>query len=74
MESENAPDGFYVVGVTATCKRIAFCATPDQAARYIDTLPQAEQGIYYIDGPCTEPVTVDEVSLDDLPADTPEED
>jgi hypothetical protein len=57
---------FYIVGVTATCKRLAVCQSEQAAADYIATLPGYEGGYYYIDA-CTEPVTLAEVSPDDLP-------
>jgi hypothetical protein len=47
---------FFVVGITETCTRLAVCTTEPQASEYISTLPNALDGIYYIDGPCTEPV------------------
>lgn len=50
--------GFYVVGVTATCQRLAFAATAEQAAEYIGTLPGREDGRYYIDGPCEDVVVL----------------
>lgn len=58
---------FYIVGVTATCKRLAICNSEQSASKYIGTLPGAELGIYYIDD-CTDTVTLDELSPDDLPA------
>jgi hypothetical protein len=46
--------GFYIVGVTQSCQRLAVTNTLLDAEKYISTLPYCEQGIYYIDGPCTE--------------------
>jgi len=48
----------YVVGVTKTCKRLAFCPSLHSAERYIWTLPNVEAGIYYIDGPVRDPIVV----------------
>jgi hypothetical protein len=59
---------FYIVGVTATCKRLAVCPSEQAAARYISTLPGHEGGYYYIDA-CSESVTLAELSPDDLPND-----
>lgn len=65
---------FYIVGVTETCKRLAVVGSEAQASEYIGTLPAAERGIYYIDGPMNGIVTLGEVTPDDLPADSnPEE-
>jgi hypothetical protein len=44
--------GFWVVGVTEGPKRLAICQTQEQAEQYVGTLPNAEDGRYYIDGPC----------------------
>jgi hypothetical protein len=44
----------YVVGVTETCKRLAVFCNLKRAEAYVGTLPNAERGIYYIDGPCKE--------------------
>lgn len=41
-----------IVGITATCERLASFTGADaeqQAAEYIGTLPNAEDGIYYLD-------------------------
>jgi hypothetical protein len=62
-----ADTGFWVVGVTATCKRLAICATQQQAEEYCGELPGVEHGGYYIDGPCTEPITLDEPTIDEVP-------
>lgn len=57
----------FVVGVTRTCKRLAFCSTQKAAEDYVGSLPEVESGIYYIDGPCDGPIVVAEVEHDDLP-------
>lgn len=58
---ELVDSGFWVVGVTEECKRLAICATQEQAEQYVGTLPNAEDGRYYIDGPCTEPIHLSEL-------------
>lgn len=40
------------VGVTATSRRLRTFGTLADAERYVGTLPNAEDGIYYIDYPC----------------------
>lgn len=40
-----------VVGVTETCEYLKVCNTYEEAVEFIDTLPNKEQGIYYIDYP-----------------------
>lgn len=52
---------FFIVGITKTCERLAVCISERQASEYIGTLPNAPDGIYYIDGPCTEPVILREM-------------
>jgi len=54
--------GVFIVGLTEGPKRLAVCATQEQAEEYIGTLPNAEDGRYYIDGPCTEPITLSELT------------
>lgn len=54
---------FYVVGLTAYAdtgqpRRLAVCATPEEASEYIGTLRDHEDGRYYIDA-CTETVVLD---------------
>lgn len=44
----------YVVGITATCARLALFRSLKRAEAYIATLPLHEDGRYYIDGPCKE--------------------
>jgi hypothetical protein len=46
--------GFWVVGVTEECRRLAICQSQEQAEQYVGALPEAEDGRYYIDGPCFE--------------------
>ena len=41
---------FYIVGETEGPKRLAVCTTEEQASEYIGTLPDHEDGRYYIDG------------------------
>lgn len=41
----------WTVGVTATCERLRAFDSHDDAAAYIETLPDHESGIYYLDGP-----------------------
>lgn len=48
----------YVVGVVKTSKRLAFCPSLISAERYIETLPNYWTGVYYIDGPCRDPIVV----------------
>ena len=45
-------------GMTETARRLAICATHDQAAEYIGKLPLAATGIYYIDGPISNTVEI----------------
>jgi hypothetical protein len=52
--------GVFIVGLTEGPQRLAVCASQEQAEEYIGTLPNAEDGRYYIDGPCTEPITLPE--------------
>lgn len=62
---------FYIVGVTETCKRLAVCATEEQATKYVGSLANAEHGVYYIDEIRAEDgvVVLAEIEIDDLPAD-----
>lgn len=53
---------FYIVGITKTCERLAVCVSEKQASKFIETLPDHEQGIYYIDD-CRDTVTLDEQKL-----------
>jgi hypothetical protein len=39
------------VGVTENCTRLKSFATHDEAAEFIDKLPGAADGFYYLDGP-----------------------
>lgn len=50
----------YVVGLTETCQRLAFCPTEEAATAHIGTLPKHKDGIYYIDGPVRETIVVDQ--------------
>jgi hypothetical protein len=50
-EEEESDTPFWVVGVTETCTRLAIASSHDQASEYIATLPDYEDGRYYIDGP-----------------------
>lgn len=61
---------FYIVGVTATCKRLAVVGSLAQAEAYISGLPAASQGIYYIDGPIAGIVQLAEPTPRDLPPKT----
>lgn len=56
----------YVVGVTKACKRLAFCASLNEAETYVTTLPRVEEGHYYIDGPCNGPIVVATVDESDV--------
>jgi hypothetical protein len=49
--ADSTPELCWHVGVTETCTRLARFASHDAAAEHIGTLPDAESGIYYIDGP-----------------------
>lgn len=51
----------FVVGITETCKRLAICNSLKEAEKYVTTLPMAEDGRYYIDGPCPGPIVVGKV-------------
>jgi hypothetical protein len=51
----------YVVGITETCERLAFCSTLKAAEQFVGTLSNAEHGIYYIDGPCKGVIEVADV-------------
>lgn len=53
-QSCNDDEGYWAVGVTKTCKVLSVFSSQDEAAEYISTLPDHEQGIYYIDGPCND--------------------
>ena len=55
--------GVFIVGLTEGPVRLAVCATQEQAEQYIGTLPNHEDGRYYIDGPCTEPITLNDTPL-----------
>lgn len=44
--------GFYVVGITDTCERLAFFSSEEEAAEFIGTLIDHEDGRYFLDGPC----------------------
>lgn len=50
---------FYIIGITESCRRLAVASTPERAAEYIGKLPNALDGIYYIDGPCIETVELE---------------
>ncbi len=61
--------GVFIVGINSSFpfpgagpKRLAVCASLEQAEQVIGTLPNAEDGRYYIDGPCTEPITLSELT------------
>lgn len=49
---------FFIVGETATCKRLAICRNEAEASKHIETLPNYLDGRYYIDA-CTETVVLD---------------
>lgn len=65
------PSGFYVVGITGTAERLAFCVSAEQASEYIGTLPNAESGMYYIDGPCLGPVVLSRRSAENIKLEYP---
>lgn len=48
----------WTVGITETCERLGVFATHDEAAEFISTLPDFEQGIYWLDGPCNLPAEI----------------
>lgn len=57
---------FYIVGLTMDPKtdqprRLAVCVSAEAAARHIETLPDYEDGRYYIDG-CRETVVLDTIT------------
>lgn len=42
----------WVVGITETCERLGIFSSYEPAVDFIGTLPDHEDGRYYIDGPC----------------------
>lgn len=44
--------GFFVVGITDTCERLAFFNDEHAASEFIGTLVEHEDGRYFLDGPC----------------------
>ena len=58
---------FWVVGITETCERLAICGTQKRAERFCGELPNVEQGIYYIDGPCHDTIVLAGVPVDEMP-------
>lgn len=58
IEGDGSDYGFWrargepwVVGVTETCEVLGTFDTEDEAVEFIDTLPNHEDGIYYLDSP-----------------------
>jgi hypothetical protein len=41
----------WIVGKIDPPKRLKACVSYDEAVRFIETLPNFEDGIYYLDGP-----------------------